>query len=383
MDPRHDQPVDRRAEAAEPALERPARLYSLDVLRGVAALAVVFWHWRHFFFQGTERASIVPEHLPLYSVFAPLYDNGWLGVDLFFCLSGFVFYWLYADAVARSAVAGRDFFVLRFSRLYPLHAATLLLVAGGQALAQALSGSPFVYRHNDAYHFVLNVLFAPAWGLEEGPSFNAPVWSVSVEVVLYGIFFMLCRVLPVRASVLALAAIAGLLVVEPLYLPLGRGICAVFVGGLAYLAYGRLRAGPAWAWIAIVALASWLLVPLAAAWLPTRGQLLYVAGLVFPLTILALALLETRGLRFFSKGGFLGDMSYSSYLLHFPLQMLAVAIAALAGVERSVFYSPWMLAAFIGVLLAVSFASHRLFEMPVQRALRTRALTPSRSHAIV
>lgn len=383
MDPRHDQPLDRRAEAAERALARPERLYSLDVLRGLAALAVVFWHWRHFFFQGTQRASIDPGQLPLYSVFAPLYNNGWLGVDLFFCLSGFVFYWLYSDGVARSAVSGRDFFVLRFSRLYPLHAATLLLVAGGQALAQALTGSPFVYRHNDAYHFMLNVLFAPAWGLEDGPSFNAPVWSVSVEVVLYAIFFMLCRWLPVRASVLALAAIAGLVAVEPFYLPLGRGICAFFVGGLAYLAYERLRNGAAWGWVSLLAAASWVLVPLAAAWLPTRGQLLYVASLVFPLTILALALVERRGARFFRRAAALGDMSYSSYLLHFPLQMLAVGIATLAGVERSAFHSPWMLAAFIGVLLAASFASHRLFEMPAQRALRTRALTPSRSHAIV
>jgi peptidoglycan/LPS O-acetylase OafA/YrhL len=349
------------------------------VLRGVAALAVVFWHWQHFFFHGTQRGTLAVEELPLYGVFAPLYTHGWLGVDLFFCLSGFVFYWLYSGAVAARAISGRDFFVLRFSRLYPLHAATLLIVAAGQGLAQLFTGSPFVYRHNDAYHFVLNVFFAPAWGLEEGPSFNAPAWSVSVEVVLYALFFGLCRALPVRAPLLLGAAGIGLVVVGPLYLPLGRGICAFFIGGFACLAYQRIveagRVRAVLRWLPWLGAAAWLLIPLATSSLPARAQHLYVAALVFPLTILTLALLETQRGTLLRSAAFLGDMSYSSYLLHFPLQLLAVGAAAALGANRSVFYSAWTLAAFIAVLLAVSFASHRFLEMPAQRALRRRALT--------
>jgi len=357
----------------------PQRFYSLDVLRGVAALAVVFWHWQHFFFRGTQRGAVEMQELPLFAVFSPLYRHGWLGVDLFFCLSGFVFYWLYSGVVAGNAISGRDFFVLRFSRLYPLHFATLLAVAASQALSLRITGSYFVYAHNDAYHFVLNVLFAPAWGFEEGTSFNAPVWSVSVEVALYALFFALCRLLPVRAPVLLAAAAAGLLVVEPLYLPLGRGICAFFIGGTACLAYQRIvAAGRVQAvsrWLPWLAAALWLLAPLALSWLPTRVQHLYLAVLVFPLTIVTLAVLETQHGELLRRAAFLGDVSYSSYLLHFPLQMLAVAAVAALGVDRGVFYSPWALAAFIAVLLAVSFASHRFLELPAQRALRRRGLT--------
>ena len=358
----------------------PQRLYALDALRGIAAIAVVFSHWPHFFYNGTERVAVEVQALPLYPLFASLYNNGWLGVDLFFCLSGFVFYWLYSAPVASRAISGRDFFVLRFSRLYPLHFATLLAVALGQALMLRASGSYFVYEHNDAYHFVLNVLFAPAWGLEEGYSFNAPVWSVSVEILLYALFFALCRLLPVRGAVLVAAAAIGLVLVAPANLLIGRGITAFFIGGTTFLVYRRIVAGERieavlrrlpW-----VAAALWLLLPLGLAWLDAPIQLRYFAALVlFPVTILTLALFETQRPRFLRRVAFLGDISYASYLLHFPLQLAAVGLVGALGLGREVFYSPWTLGAFIAVLLAVSLASHRLFEMPAQRALRKRGLT--------
>lgn len=356
------------------------RLYSLDALRGIAAIAVVFSHWPHFFYHGTERGAVELQALPLYALFASLYDNGWLGVDLFFCLSGFVFYWLYSGPVSSRAISGRDFFVLRFSRLYPLHFATLLAVALGQALMLRATGSYFVYEHNDAYHFVLHVLFAPAWGFEEGYSFNAPVWSVSVEVLLYAAFFALCRLLPVRAAVPVAAAAAGLLLVGPNNLWIGRGITAFFLGGTTCFVYRRLvaagRVDVVLRWLPWVAAALWLLIPLCLSWLAASFQARYFAALVlFPVTILTLALFETQRANLLRRLAFLGDISYGSYLLHFPLQLAAVGLVGALGFAREVFYSPWTLAAFIALLLAASFASHRLFEMPAQRALRKRGLT--------
>ena len=54
---------------------------------------------------------------------------------------------------------------------------------------------------------------------------DGPIWSVSVEVFLYGLFFAACRLLPVRAGVLAgLAA-------------LGRGMLSFFAGGCVYFLY--------------------------------------------------------------------------------------------------------------------------------------------------
>ena len=67
----------------------PERLYSLDALRGFAALAVILWHWKGFFVLGkTPAAHVDLERLPLFEVFSLLYTAGWLGVDLFLRRAG-------------------------------------------------------------------------------------------------------------------------------------------------------------------------------------------------------------------------------------------------------------------------------------------------------
>lgn len=367
----------------------PQRFYSLDVLRGVAALSVVFWHWQHFFFIGTRPGTVVNENLPLFNAFAPLYRHGWLAVDLFFALSGFVFFWLYARKVTSSAISPWTFAVLRLSRLYPLHLLTLLLVAAGQYWFMSRLGAHFIYSHNDMPHFVLNLAFASSWGLERGYSFNAPVWSVSVEMMLYGLFYLVCRWLPVRLPTLLVLALCGYLLTH-FYAPVGRGIGSFFLGGSMYLVYGTLaksaRAASYERMIGVLAAGAWLLSG-AAIWNeavqlagpgqfnPTQPEVIakyWVTAFLFPLTILWLALTETRHSGFGRKYAFLGDLSYSSYLLHFPLQMLTMGLLIQARATREIFYSPILLLLFFAVLIALSLASHKFFEVPVQRYLRNK-----------
>jgi peptidoglycan/LPS O-acetylase OafA/YrhL len=70
----------------------------------------------------------------------------------------------------------------------------------------------------------------------------------------------------------------------------------------------------------------------------------------------------------------LGDISYSSYLLHFPLQLLATSVAVLAGLDRAMFLRVPVLAGFFVVLAVLSYASYALFERPAQSLLRARLL---------
>lgn len=84
-------------------------LYSLDFARGVAALAVVLWHWQHFFFNGSVPGVFQREAQPFYSVLFLFYEKGWFAVDFFFALSGFVFFWLYADPIRQRSVSTRRF----------------------------------------------------------------------------------------------------------------------------------------------------------------------------------------------------------------------------------------------------------------------------------
>jgi peptidoglycan/LPS O-acetylase OafA/YrhL len=367
---------------------RVGRFYSLDVLRGVAALSVVFWHWQHFFPNGAV-GRVPLERLPL-DVFFPFYAKGWLAVELFFTLSGFIFFWLYCKPIAARSMSAIDFSILRFSRLYPLHFATLAAVAAGQLAYHSAAGVYFIYSQNDAYHLLLNVLFVPSWGFEKGWSFNAPVWSVSVEVFLYLLFFIVCRLWSIRLlGLLALAAV-GFLLVKPFYAPIGRGIGGFYLGGCAYLAYEWLVAR-GWVRGAAIALgcisaALWILSVLVLHDFLYGGHAALLAPLqridgywptvvlTFPLTILSLALAEHWRGTLGKRLAIIGDISYSSYMIQFPLQLAFALVALRWSLD---FGAPYMLTAFFAVLIALSIASHRYLEVPLQRRLRSLRPRPA------
>jgi peptidoglycan/LPS O-acetylase OafA/YrhL len=276
---------------------------------------------------------------------------------------------------------------LRFSRLYPLHLATLLAVAAEQTLFLHLTGRYFVYGGNDGYHFLLNLGMASSWGFERGLSFNAPVWSVSVEVALYVIFFVVCRLMRARlVSLLALVAL-GFLGVGQLYWPIGKGLGGFFLGGCMYLTYEWiLRRG------FDKALARVLSVLIGAAWvyvlLPGSAARLGVAGwrppnvedywpvviVLFPFTILTLVLVETRRGTFGRRLSFIGDLSYSSYLLHFPLQLAVAILVVVVSADRAILFSRAFFVWFFALLILASLASYHWFEAPAQRWIRTRLI---------
>lgn len=365
----------------------PKRFHSLDILRGVAALCVVLWHWQHFFAPLNPRGvQFEPERQPFFTYFSFLYHHGFTAVELFFCLSGFVFFWLYGTPVAQRDMPFGRFAILRLSRLYPLHIATLLLVAAVQQVHQRVTQHFFVYPVNDAYHFILNMLFASSWGFQKAYSFNAPIWSVSVEIFLYCVFFFLCRVLPPRLPGILLAIAAGGLLLMPLH-PLGLGLVFFFLGGLAFRAYATImergtsqRAGPL---VVALTLACWI----GAIWVAGRQPEIVIAPalrplgddafgiaiyLLFPLTVLSLALLETLRDGLGKRLAFIGDLTYSSYLLHFPLQLILATAVAAFSIPPEVFYSRALFIVFFAVLVTASYVSYHRFELPLQRWIRKR-----------
>lgn len=379
----------------------PKHLYLLDIVRGLAALIVVLWHWQHLLYADGVPSAYRMEDQPLYNVFAIFYNYGWIAVDFFFSLSGFVFFWLYAEAIANKRVDGFTFFVVRFSRLYPLHFLTFAFVLVAQFFLHANTGHYFVYQNNDVYRAVLNVFLASSWGPSHVGSFNGPIWSVSVEVLLYFVFFVMCLTFSERYLVGAAAcAVAGVLIAEVLP-EVGRGMFSFFVGGLTFWLFSKavlsrhskaistgmaLFAVALWAMLLIeyeysylaVCLKELLMMVVPGAYQTLIPGLIYrvlnlsVVGLVFPCSILALALVEARcggiGKRFSS----IGNLSYSSYLLHFPLQMVFFVIATGLGIDREFFYSGYSLLLFFTVLIPLCFISYNYFELPMQRIFRAR-----------
>lgn len=353
-----------------PAASTPAdRLYTLDTLRGIAALSVVFWHWQHFFYVGDTPSGFDPTRQPFYSALAPLYHQGGLAVQLFFSISGFVFFWLFSAGIATGKVKSRRFALDRFSRLYPLHLATFALVAVLQVAYLAQHSSYFIYQFNDGYHALLNLLLAPAWGLEQGWSFNAPIWSVSVEVLLYATFFLVCLAGRWRWLLAVIACGVGLMLYPQSY-KVGSGLLCFFLGGIAYglLEQLRHRAGSGAALVVstTTALAAWAYQVVVA----DAANSYLIMCLCFPAT---LAMLAAAGLHWpglWRSTAWVGDISYASYLLHFPLQIVFAIVVDSLGLAREVFYQPWLMLLFFALLIPLSLACHQWFERPAQRYLR-------------
>jgi len=371
------------------------RLYSLDVLRGVAALAIIFWHWQHFFaVRGTWQTVWSRAMQPLYPVFRPLYDEGWAAVDIFFAVSGFVFFWLYLEPIAKREIAAGKFALQRFSRLYPLYLLTLLAATAMQLAFHHETGNWFIFDANDWPHFVKSLVLVQQWlPPDEMQSFNGPDWAVSIEVLLYLVFFAGIRLGlrgPVTAVCLALAG-AVLFFWEG---QIGRGVMGFFWGGATYFAVGAVAANPhaktIARFVALAAIAAWALAiadvysgfiqsgfgiasPPLAKFLLSHEYPIFLMAFIFvvvPLTLAALALHEELFGGAYARFTLLGDISYSTYMIHFPMQ-LALALTALRlGWMPADFMHGYVMVAFYAVLIGMGAISYTCFERPAQAWIR-------------
>jgi peptidoglycan/LPS O-acetylase OafA/YrhL len=362
------------------ALTTPTRFYSLDVLRGLASLAVVLWHYQNFFFVSPETPapSFTRSDQPLYFILFPIYEQGLRAVQLFFVLSGFIFYWLYQRSIADRRVSAYQFVVLRFSRLYPLHFLTLILTATGQWLYFRKEEMWFVYSNNDLRHFVLNLFLINHWGIQDGLSFNAPTWSVSVEILLYGTFFVLAlaRHLGMVMS-LAVAAVGGTLTIAG-HLDVGSGIFCFFVGGATYLLYEKIHALLAarpelranFNLGTMLLMCSGLIATTA---LPKFLADLVLIGCVFPCVVLGLAVYESHRTGFGRRYRSIGDLTYATYLTHFPVQLALGLSSAYLGYQLD-YTRPISLVIYVSAVIAVSIPTYYGFELRAQRRLRQALL---------
>jgi peptidoglycan/LPS O-acetylase OafA/YrhL len=372
------------------------RLYSLDALRGVGALAIVVWHWQHFWaIRGSWQEGWSRAAEPFYQALKPLYDQGWVAVDLFFAVSGFVFFWLYLDPVAKREIGVGNFALQRLSRLYPLYVVTLLAAAAMQFAFRSRTGNSFIFDANDWQHFVQSIFLAQQWlPPDELQSFNGPAWAVSIEVLLYILFFAAVRFGlrgPVGAICLALVGA----VVFFWDGQIGRGIIGFFWGGATYYAVRNLASRPRAKAIALAAIgaciAAWIvcvvevyLGPVQALFHATPFANFLVAHeypiflmtfifIVVPLSLAALALHEQLFGGPYARLNFLGDISYSTYLIHFPMQLALALLGLRFGWMPADFQHGWAMLLFYAVLIGLGWLSYTRFERPLQSFIRGRS----------
>jgi peptidoglycan/LPS O-acetylase OafA/YrhL len=346
----------------------------LTGLRGVAALYVVAFHYL--------------DGLTLSSPGKTFLAHGYLAVDLFFVLSGFVMALSYArmfrDGFSLSAY--RKFLGRRLARVYPLYLAATLI-----ALFLILLGwLPYIRSRSLGITFIANLFMIQAWGVSA--SLNSPGWSISTEWAAYLLFpLLLVPALNLRAryawlvGAISLATL-GLLCAMPvgvahktsadtvlnlsdfqLALPLWRCLSEFLLGILAFRLASRstnaLRASRGWLSIFLV------LAALAALTVP-RADLFFV--FLLPPLIAVLSDGEHLPQRILSSGiaqvG--GRLSYSIYLVHVLLIGLVASIhhqIALLGLPHG---QSCGAAVCIALTLFFAWLAHKHVEVPARQWIR-------------
>lgn len=160
-------------------------LRSLTSARGVAAWLVVFYHVR-------SGAPWLAD--PLMAVA----HKGYLAVDFFFLLSGFVIYLSGHRALLRNGpTAIPSFLARRIARIYPLYA---LILGGTIAFALLLAATG---RDAGGYPWAqlpLHIAMMQNWGFTDALSWNHPAWSISAESAAYLLFPLLVLGTPISRA---------------------------------------------------------------------------------------------------------------------------------------------------------------------------------------
>jgi peptidoglycan/LPS O-acetylase OafA/YrhL len=329
-------------------------------------MLVVMYHFRKEF----GSALALDQYTKLFAL-------GWIWVDFFFVLSGFVMAYVYAPMfaahVGRGGYAG--FLLRRLGRVYPLHLATLLLFVPTELAKLVVhSNAEPAFSHNTLFSILTNLLLVQAWHIHPANTWNQPSWSISAEFAAYLLFPFLALLLPqVRAAsgiVVAVLCLAALALIDTLHGSLDVSFDWGVARCLPSFALGMLlcrwHAAPADRLKAAVAsdavLAGTLLATLLLLHLGVEG--VPIVALFCVLTLSA-SLNAGRVGAFLAAGPlhWLGVLSYSIYMVHGLVQRgwqfafdrfgpISTPAAVLA------------LAALLALTVAISAVTYRYVEVP-------------------
>jgi len=356
-------------------------LRTLTSLRGIAAWFVVLYHIR------LSIAGLAPGAVAFFA-------KGYLAVDFFFLLSGFVIWLSWGDRLRKERWRAVPAFLhKRVARVWPLH---LVMLAGAVALALLLilTGHATV----DDYPFAqlpLHVLLLQNWGFTDHLAWNDPSWSISCEFGAYLLFPLLALAIDWKRVPTAAVIGAGAALLVLLHAVMAEGGTANLGFDIARFglrrcvlefATGTTIGALWWRWRDAPRGPGWIAATLSIAlfllWLGgTLPETLAIPG-AFATGLLAFAL---------SSGGrgnpleagwlhYLGEISYATYLSHF----LLFVMFKLALVDDAHAIPPILITLYLAMVLTASVTLYHLVERPAQKwvnRLRIPILARERRHS--
>ena len=365
-------------------------IQSLTPLRGIAAIWVICFHYVVVYF------GFHPEK------YSGVLNKGYLAVDMFFMLSGFVLSHVYWRTFASDqADVGRNYWSFigaRIARLYPLHLFNL-----GQFVVAALSFSLYEYSSVGKFNSIpiygarsLTALLANAAMLQglkaRELAWNFPAWSISVEFLAY-FFFPLVLPFIAQANGPRKLFLAGLaLSALGLFAYLGGGdfnqwdgpitllrcLPEFIVGALLYAAFRQSRS-PDW-FKSDYTVTSIIFAVLVFLHFDVPDLIIVMA---FPAVILSAVINSGRVAPILNTVPlvWLGNISYSLYLTHGFVQFLTTKLLVSSGVQKatelSYTSSVCLLLVMLGATLLMATFTYR--EVEIVGRSRLRKLLQARS----
>jgi len=308
------------------------RLDKLDLVRGVAALAVLLGHLRAFLF---VEHSVVTGRNALTDIFYALTGFGHQAVVIFFVLSGFLIGGAVHERFATNRWSFGDYALRRMTRLWLVLLPALALTLGWDMAGEALSGGAgYDGRYYERNHsgpstaepathglpvllgnvFFLQTIVTPTYGT------NGPLWSLANEFWYYLMFplgFAACHATSsARQRILCLALLMAACAFLPVWFLLGG---LLWLAGYAASVVARSRFAPLARstpvfWGGLLALVGVLLWN---RWRGLEGSDYWIA-LAFAATLPRLAAAAGGAAWWRGPARYFGNTSYTLYLFHFP-----------------------------------------------------------------
>jgi peptidoglycan/LPS O-acetylase OafA/YrhL len=353
------------------------RYSALDGVRGIAALIVAFiWHYQIF----------SPEIYPFSKILYWPYHFGWIMVDLFFILSGFIFFNIYGEKISNGKLHFKEFAVLRFSRLYPLHWLALIIVFAIQVFRRVLIFPSFHQFYSlDIGLLLLNIPMLQNGWITTTFSYNGPSWSISIEIMMYLLFFAVfyhseftkkyvvyCLLLICFGSVMTFsgqntAFFNG---------QVSRGLIGFFIGCITGEIYNycnkNKKIGLIFTGFCSVAVVFLIIFPVIYGYGILRSWVVVYIFAFFPAFVFLVVKIKALS-KFFSIKPFvyLGNLSYSIYLLHYPVQLIIKTFDEYIVLNIN-YSSKIFFFIFIIIVITISHFAHYYFEKPMQNYIRKK-----------
>ena len=350
----------------------------VELLRFFSALAVVITHYIHFFNPFLKDSNLMiyknylefeERYLPFYDLLENFYRFGYVGVYFFWLISGFVLAYTYLNS-ERCEITFRNFFINRFARLYPLHLLTLILVLIIQFFLKIETGSDqiidnsFYEGKNNFKNFISHLFFISGWIKESKFSYNFPIWSVSIEVVIYFLFFFSIRLLYQFKFILSFLLFIFFLCLDKSSVNLFFGSCGryFFSGVFLFILCEKIKNLNYILFLAIILLS-----------LNFIGNFKY--NVFFASLVLLAYFFDNKTDYNLSKNySKLGDLTYGSYLLHMPIQLLTILVFYKFELNGNIFTNYYFLFIYLFLIFSAAYISFKFYENPAKIYLKNNFL---------